>query len=63
MRSYIGVLDHPFFAVTDGSGAFAIDGLPPGQYTIAAWHEAFGETTQNVTVQPGQMASVKFVFK
>jgi hypothetical protein len=63
MRSYIGVLDHPFFAVTDASGGFAIDGLPPGQYTIAAWHEVFGETTQNVSVQPGQTGTVKFVFR
>jgi hypothetical protein len=63
MRSYIGVLDHPFYAVTDANGNFAIDGLPPGQYTIAAWHEVFGEATQKVTVQPGQTGTIQFAFR
>jgi PQQ-dependent catabolism-associated beta-propeller protein len=63
MRSYIGVLDNPFFAVTDANGSFAIDGIPAGRYTIAAWHEVFGEITQNVIVARGEGTSIKFVFK
>ncbi|HEV3027970.1 MAG TPA: hypothetical protein VG457_10385 [Planctomycetota bacterium] len=39
MSAWIGVLDHPFFAVTDGFGNFAISDVPAGKYTIAAWHE------------------------
>lgn len=63
MRSYIGVLDHPFFAVTDTNGNFAIDGLPPGQYNLAAWHEVSGEMTQKVVLQKAETGTVRFVFR
>ena len=38
----MGVLDHPFFAVTDDDGTFTIPNLPPGKYTLEAWHEELG---------------------
>ena len=41
MRSYIGVVSHPFFAVTGDDGTFTIKGLPPGKYTIEAWQEKY----------------------
>ena len=50
MNAYVGVLDHPFFAVTDEDGKFDIKGLPPGTYTIEAWHEKGGAVTQSVTI-------------
>ena len=53
MKAYAGVFEHPFFAVTNESGAFSIEGLPPGTYMIAAWHERFGEKTVEVVVTPG----------
>jgi polysaccharide lyase family 4-like protein len=53
MKAYAGVFDHPFFAVTNESGAFDIEGLPPGTYKLAAWHERFGEKTIDVVVTPG----------
>ena len=63
MNAYIGVVDHPFFAVSDGSGAFTISGLPAGTYVLEAWHEKYGAQTQNVTVADGQTQSVDFTFK
>ena len=42
MNSYIGVLDHPYFAVTAEDGMFDISALPPGDYVLEAWHEALG---------------------
>ena len=39
MAAYVGVVAHPYFAVTDAYGAFDIKGLPPGTYTLEAWHE------------------------
>lgn len=63
MKSYIGVLDHPFFAVTNRDGSFVFEGVPPGEYTLAAWHEVFGETTQSLTVRKSETAKATFLFR
>ena len=62
MSAYIGVLDHPYFAVTATDGMFDISTLPPGDYVVEAWHEQRGTQTQNVTVATGQTAEVSFSF-
>ena len=62
MNAYIGVLDHPYFAVSGADGMFDISTLPPGDYVIEAWHERLGTQTQNVTVATGQTADVSFTF-
>ena len=62
MNAYVGVLDHPFFAVSGGDGAFDISGLPPGTYEIEAWHEELGTQTESVTVAEGGTAEVSFTF-
>ncbi len=62
MNAYIGVLDHPYHSVSNGSGAFSLSTLPPGDYAIEAWHERYGTQTQNVTVTTGQTAEVTFTF-
>jgi Carboxypeptidase regulatory-like domain len=49
-RAYLAVFDHPYFAVSKPDGSFTIDGVPPGKYTLAAWHERTGKTEQSVTV-------------
>jgi len=63
MNAYVGVLDHPYFATTDKSGAFELKGLPPGTYTIEAWHEKLGPMTQSVTVGQKETKEVNFEFK
>ncbi len=40
MNCYIGVVPHPFFAVSDSTGHFEIKGVPPGDYTLELWHES-----------------------
>jgi plastocyanin len=63
MRAYANVVTHPFFAVTGEDGMFEIKGLPPGTYTIEAWHERLGTQTQQVTISdtnPSVMASMSF---
>mgnify|MGYP003576051977 FL=1 len=63
MNAYIGVLEHPFYDVTDDSGRFSLAGLPPGTYTLAAWHEKLGTQTQEVNVGEGESKDVEFTFK
>jgi hypothetical protein len=53
MRSYISVVDHPFFAVTKDDGSYEIKGLPPGDYEVEAFHEKLKTQTQKVTVKDG----------
>ncbi len=62
MSSYMGVLDHPFFAVSGADGSFAIEGLPAGEYVIEAWHEELGTQTQTLTVGDGESAQADFAF-
>src|SRR5208282_4160846 len=50
MRSYVAVFKHPYFALTGENGSFELSHLPPGVYTIEAWHEKFGRATQTVTI-------------
>jgi len=63
MRSYIGVVGHPFFAVTGDDGTFTIKGLPPGTYVIQAWHEKYGPVEQTVTVGAKESKAVDFSYK
>ena len=63
MRSYIAVFKHPFFAVTDKAGTFELKNLPPGDYTIEAWHEKLGKSKQKISVGPGATKELEFVFK
>jgi hypothetical protein len=65
MKSYIGVLKHPFFAVSAEDGSYTIKGVPPGTYTVVAWHEggATGtEKTMSVTVPAKGAAKADFAF-
>ena len=63
MRSYVNVVDHPFFAVTGGDGSFEIKGLPPGTYTIEAVHERFKSQEMSVTVGASESKQVDFTYK
>ncbi len=62
MASYGGIVAHPYFAVSDASGNFSLPGLPPGTYTLEAWHEKLGTRTQQITIAPSQPAQVTFTF-
>jgi len=63
MRAYIGVVGHPFFAVTGDDGTFTIKGLPPGTYTIEAIQEKFGSKEMQVTVGAKEAKTADFDFK
>ncbi len=63
MKAYLGVFDHPFHAVSKADGTFEIKGVPPGDYTVEAWHEKMPAQTQKVTVAAKETKSVDFTFK
>ena len=62
MKTWIGVVEHPFHAVSAEDGTFVIEGLPPGTYTLAVWHEAYDEREIEVTVASGEATSVELSF-
>lgn len=62
MSAYVGVLPHPYHAVTGSDGSFDLSTLPPGDYVIEAWHERYGTSTANVTVVTGETAEITFDF-
>ncbi|MBV9210999.1 MAG: carboxypeptidase regulatory-like domain-containing protein [Acidobacteria bacterium] len=62
MKSYIGVLNTPFYAISGADGTFTIKGLPPGKYTLVAWHERFGEKTLEINLAAKGSATADFSF-
>jgi plastocyanin len=63
MRAYVFAFDQPYFAVTGTDGAFAIKNLPPGTYTIEAWHEPHQTIDQTVALSPKESKIITFTFR
>ncbi|MFP6614850.1 MAG: hypothetical protein VCB26_00470 [Candidatus Hydrogenedentota bacterium] len=63
MKSFAFVMDHPFFAVTDMAGAFKIDDLPLGTYTLKTWHEKLGELSREITVKDTALEEIAFTYR
>ena len=62
MFAYIGVLPHPFFAVTDSEGAFRLPpGLPPGKYLVPARHLKAGEAVVEVAIREDRETVIPFI--
>ena len=62
MNAYVGVVSHPYFAVSGRDGAFEIKGLPAGSYELEAWHEKLGTKTLQVTVGENESKTADFAF-
>jgi len=62
MLGFVHVFDHPFFAVTNEQGTFAIPDLPPGTYVLKAWHEDGGIKSQEIVVPGSGDVRVSFEF-
>jgi plastocyanin len=63
MSAFILVLNNPMFVQPKADGTFTLDDVPPGKYTMQAWHERFSSVPQSVTVAPGQTVTVNFVLQ
>lgn len=62
MTTYVGVMLHPYFAVSGTDGAFTIPRVPAGRQTIQVWHEQYGMLTRTVEVKAGATATVEFTY-
>jgi plastocyanin len=62
MTGYVGVVSHPYYAVTDAAGAFTIANVPAGKQTVQVWHEQYGPLTQTVEVKAGGTTTVDFAY-
>ena len=60
MSAVVRVFDHGWFTIPEGNGTFSIDGVPPGTYTLVAWHERIGERRDRVTIRAGATTEVSF---
>jgi hypothetical protein len=53
----------PYYAVTDATGSFSIEDLPPGTYRLKAWHPILGTKEQELTVAPNETISLDLSFE
>jgi uncharacterized membrane protein/plastocyanin len=63
MSAFVGVVPHPFFAVSSKDGDFTLVNVPEGEYEIEAWHEVFGRKSEKLTVKPRETAQVTLTFR
>ncbi len=62
MRSYLWVEDHPYHAVSAEDGSFRIENVPPGRYTLSAWHEVLGNQEVQVAFRAGEVSRLNLVY-
>ncbi|MFN7929637.1 MAG: carboxypeptidase regulatory-like domain-containing protein [Blastocatellia bacterium] len=63
MHAWIGVVAHPYFAVTGADGTFTLRNVPPGKYTLETWQEELGKQEQQITLAPSGQSEVTFTYK
>lgn len=63
MKAWIYVSAHPYAAVTQADGTYEISGVPPGEYNALVWHEALGQVSAKVKVEPGGTATLDHAFE
>ena len=53
MESWAMAVNNPYYALTDSTGSFKIDEIPPGTYQMVIWHPQTGPgVTKMVTIRP-----------
>jgi len=62
MKAWMAVMPHPFYAVSQANGSYTISNLPPGNYTLVAWHEKYGAKEQQIAVAAKESKAVNFTF-
>jgi hypothetical protein len=62
-NAYVGVFSHPFFSVSAINGSYKLSGIPPGHYTVVAWHEKLGEQMVDLFLAGCEQRNLDFTFK
>jgi hypothetical protein len=62
MSGFVGVVAHPYFAVSDDKGEVVLANVPAGEYEVAAWHEKYGEQVQKIKIGDGEAKTLDFKF-
>jgi len=62
MSGYFAVLKTSHYMVTGDDGRFNLPNLPPGRYTVTAWHEMYGTQSKDVTISGSESLSLDFAF-
>lgn len=63
MGASVVVSHHPYHAVADAAGGFVLQDVPPGTYTLEAWHPELGIVEREVTVRAGDSSSVTLTYR
>lgn len=63
MHGWFAVLKTSHYSISSNGGGFALPNLPPGKYTVTAWHEDYGTQTQDVTISGNETKTINFTFK
>jgi Carboxypeptidase regulatory-like domain len=63
MHGTFAVLKNSHYAISANDGDFKLPNLPSGKYTITAWHESYGEQTQDVAISGSETKTINFIFK
>ncbi len=63
MHGFVFVAKNPYYAKVAEDGTFSIDNVPPGKYTIKAWHGTLKDQKSKIEVAAGGTANVDFTFK
>ena len=63
MHGTFAVLKNSHYSISGGDGGFSLPNLPPGKYTVSAYHESYGDQSQEVTIAGSETKTVNFVFK
>ena len=62
MEGFIGVVSHPYFSVSNEKGEMNLSQVPPGKYSLSAWHETLGLKTQEIVLSPKENMKIIFSF-
>lgn len=63
MHGTFAVLKNSHYAISGQDGGFLLPNLPPGKYTVTAFHESYGDQSQEVTISGSETKTVSFTFK